>query len=107
MPASSEAAALCVPNQSLNTTPSKPRSSRSTPRSSGPLSQAYVPLIRLYDDITDRTPASTAASNGTRYSSRSVRSSTSLEIVIRSNSVSLAMKCLMHAATRSDCRPRT
>ena len=102
-----------MPNQSLNTTPSKPKSSRSTPRSSGALSQAYVPLIRLYDDITARTSAppsssgATAASNGTRYSSRRVRSSTSLEIVIRSNSVSLAMKCLMHTATRSDCRPRT
>ena len=34
-PASSDWAALCVPNQSLTTTPSKPSSSRSTPRSSG------------------------------------------------------------------------
>ena len=49
--------------------------------------------------------ASTAASNGTRYSSRSVRSSISDEIVIRSNSVSLPTKCLMHAATRSRCTP--
>ena len=39
------------------------------------------------------------ASNGTRYSSRSVTSSTSLEIVCRSNSVSLATKCLMQHAT--------
>ncbi len=72
-----------------------------------------MPLILLYDDITALTSAppwssgATAASNGMRYSSRNVRSSTSLEIVIRSNSMSLAMKCLMHAATRCDCRPRT
>ena len=57
--------------------------------------------------MIERTPASTtAASNGTRYSSRSVRSSISDEIVIRSSSVSLPTKCFTHAATRSRCRPR-
>ena len=50
---------------------------------------------------TARRPRRTAASNGTRYSSRSVRSSISDEIVIRSNSVSLPTKCLTQAATPS------
>ena len=72
------------------------------------LSAAHGPLMRLYEVITDITPASvTAASNGTMYNSRRVRSSIRESIELRSNSVSLPMKCLMHAATPSACRPLT
>ena len=98
----------CSPNQSLITRPSKPHSPRSTPRSIASLSAANGPLIRLYAVITASTPASlTTASNGTRYSSRNVRSSICESIDMRSNSVSLPTKCLTHAATPSDCRPCT
>ena len=106
-PARTDSTALCVPNQSLMTAPSKPHSPRSTSPISHGCSLQYVPLRRLYAVMIERTPASvTAASNGTRYSSRSVRSSISDEIVIRSSSVSLPTKCFTHAATRSRCRPR-
>ena len=56
--------------------------------------------------MIERTPASlTARSNGTRYSSRSVRSSISDEMVIRSNSVSLPTKCFTQQATPSRWTP--
>ena len=56
--------------------------------------------------MTIHTPASvTAASNGTRYSSRKARSDTSDEMVWRSCSWSLATKCFTHADTPADCTP--
>ena len=92
----------CNPNQSLITKPSKPHSPRSTVSIISTLSAAHGPLMRLYDVITEATPASfTAASKGTMYISRKVRSSIRESMVLRSNSVSLPMKCLMHAATPS------
>ena len=76
-------------------------------RSSG-LSVIVTPLTPLYAAITDQAPASrTIASNGARYSSRSVRSSTRTSTVIRSVSESLATKCLTVAPTPEFCRPRT
>ncbi len=76
-------------------------------RSSG-LSVIVTPLTPLYEAITDQAPASrTIASNGARYSSRSVRSSIRTSTVIRSVSESLPTKCLTVAATPEFCRPRT
>jgi len=50
-----------------------------------------TPLTELYDDITSQAPPSTTMrSNGARYTSRSVRSSTCTSTVIRSVSLSLA-----------------
>ena len=61
---------------------------------------------RLYAVITAHAPASrTAASNGTSEISRSVRSSTSELIVMRSNSESLATKCFTVQPTPCDCTP--
>ena len=99
-PAFAAGAVLCVPYQSDITTPSKPHSSRSI-ASSAACSLQYVPWTRLYAAMTAHVPASrTAASNGTSEISRSVRSSTSELIVMRSNSESLATKCLtVHADT--------
>src|SRR5665811_517981 len=61
------AAVAWVPNQSEMTKPSKPHSSRRTVVRSHGCSLQYVPLSRLYADMTPQAPASrTAASNGTR-----------------------------------------
>ena len=97
-PAFAAGTVLCVPNQSDITRPSKPHSSRRIAMSSA-CSLQYGPLTRLYAVINAHVPASvTAASNGTSEISRSVRSSTSELIVMRSNSESLATKCFtVHA----------
>ena len=82
--ARADAAVERVANQSDITSPSKPHSPCSTSRSS-PLSVIGSPPTALYAAMTDHTPASrTTASNGARYSSRSVRSSTRASSVIRS-----------------------
>ncbi len=49
----------------------------------------------------------TMASKGARYSSRRVRSSTTLFTVKRSVSASLATKCLTVVPTPPDCTPWT
>ena len=65
-----------------------------------------MPFRRLYALITPHAPASvTAASNGTRYSSRRTASSTSELIVMRSYSESLATKCFTVTPTPSDWTP--
>ena len=56
--------------------------------------------------MTIHTPASrTAASKGTRYSSRSARSDTSALTLWRSCSWSLATKCFTHADTPAPWTP--
>ena len=94
-------------NQSDMTTPSKPHSPLRTSRSIG-CSVIVVPFTELYAAITVHAPASPMiASNGARYSSRRVRSSTRMSAVKRSVSESLATKCFTQAPTPSDCSPRT
>ena len=96
-----------VANQSDMTSPSNPSSRWRRSRSSL-LSVIGSPLTPLYAAITDQTPASrTIASNGARYSSRSVRSSTRASSVIRSVSESLATKCLTVAPTPASWIPHT
>ena len=51
-------------------------------------------------------PSATAIWNGRIETSRRVRSSTSEEIVVRSNSESLATKCLTVVPTPPACTPR-
>ncbi len=104
-PALAAGTVLCSPYQSDMTRPSKPHSSRSILMSSA-CSLQYGPLTRLYAVINAHTPASfTAASNGISEISRSVRSSTSELIVMRSNSESLATKCFTVQPTPCDCTP--
>ena len=57
--------------------------------------------------IPQEPPSLTACSKGTRYSSRRVRSSTWVSMLLRSNSESLPTKCLAVVATPRDCTPRT
>ena len=52
-------------------------------------------------------PSFTAISKPVRYSSRRVRSSTTLSLVMRSSSWLLAAKCLTQAAAPWDWTPRT
>ena len=107
MPAVADFWVACSANQSDITSPSKPHWPRRMSRTSGALSPAKSPLMRLYEVITACTFASlTAFSNGTRYSSRIVRSSTTESIDMRSTSLSLQTKCLIVAATPWSCSPR-
>ena len=63
---------LRVASQSEMTTPAKPHSPLSTALSSVACSVILAPLTTLYAAMTKAAPPSrTAASNGTRYSSRS------------------------------------
>jgi hypothetical protein len=89
-PASADAATDRVAYQSDTTTPSKPHSVISGSVSSR-LSVMVIPLTRLYAAITSHTPPSTTnRSNGARYTSRRVRSSTRTSTVNRPVSASFA-----------------
>src|SRR6478735_5458192 len=110
MPSTADAPAMS--SASLTTTPSKPSTSRSMPRTSGLRvagRSGSIAGTTMCDVITAAVPASTAASKGT--SSRAARVSGSTSMRGRSRWLSVAVspwpgKCLAHAATPVDWSPR-
>ena len=107
-PALAAGAVLRVANQSDMTRPGYAHSPLTMSLVTCWCSVAGTPLMLLYAAMTDQaSDSATAISNGSRYSSRRVASSTTLSIVLRSVSDSLATRCLRQAPTPLSCSPRT
>ena len=95
----------CVPNQSLMNTPSNVHSPFATSRTIFPASAHQAPFTLLYAVSIPAQPACAAISNGARYTSRRVRSSTTAFMESRAVSLSLHTRCFATAPVPTDWQP--